>query len=330
MSLLPPTEQKQRPLTHVAAAVILRPAANKGATGTWEYLLAQRPPGKPYAGYWEFPGGKQETGESIKEACQRELHEELGIETSELLPWITRQFDYPHALVRLKFFKINAWRGVITPHEHTGIVWQTLGADPTVHPILPANGPILRALALPTSYCITCATENGIETELERAAQAFAAGVRLFQVRDKELPPEPRARLAQQLIRLARPSGAKVLINTDIDLAQSLGADGIHLPAPLLMSQKTRPDVPWVGASCHRPEELIQAAAINVDFVVLGSVLPTPTHPNTTPLGWEHFAQLIIDAPMPVFALGGIRPGMLDLAQQNNAHGVALMRNWPS
>ncbi|MBA2484433.1 MAG: NUDIX domain-containing protein, partial [Nitrosomonas sp.] len=73
------------------------------------FLLARRPEGKPYPGYWEFPGGKIETGESPLAALERELQEELGIHITLAYPWITRVFTYTHATVRLHFFRVTTW-----------------------------------------------------------------------------------------------------------------------------------------------------------------------------------------------------------------------------
>ena len=90
------------------------------------FLLAQRPAGKVYAGYWEFPGGKVEPGEPADRALARELHEELGIEIGPAYPWITRVFTYPHGTVRLQFFKVFAWKSEPHPREHQAIAWQQL------------------------------------------------------------------------------------------------------------------------------------------------------------------------------------------------------------
>ena len=115
----------------VVAAVIERPDGR--------FLLAQRPNGKVYAGYWEFPGGKVEPGESLGRALRRELHEELGIEVELAYPWITRVYTYPHATVRLHFHRVVRWRGDPHPHEHQAMSWEE-AEKVGVSPLLPANG----------------------------------------------------------------------------------------------------------------------------------------------------------------------------------------------
>lgn len=330
MSAAPPRGEPAHPqVTEVAAAVFLRPAAGMGAIGRTEYLLAQRPPGKAYAGYWEFPGGKREAGESLAETCRRELCEELGVECNILAPWIVREFIYPHAHVRIRFFRVRAWRGEIRPLEHTGIVWETIGRAPEVSPVLPANGPVLKALALPTVMAITCAEENGIDEEMARLEAALAAGCRFFQLRDKALEPEVRLAFATRFVPRARAAQAIVVVNADQELARVSGAQGVHLTAAQLRQCNERPDFEWVGASCHDAEELALAVAMGADYAVLGPVFPTMTHPGKPGLGWPHFADLASRSPIPLFALGGVRPGMKDIAQEHGAHGVACMRHWP-
>jgi 8-oxo-dGTP diphosphatase len=112
------------------------------------FLLTSRPEGKVYAGHWEFPGGKLEAGESVEEALRRELHEELGIDidVASVQRWKEEVFDYPHALVRLHFCKVFAWRGAFEMREAQQMAWQTLPVQ--VRPVLPGTVPVLQWFAL--------------------------------------------------------------------------------------------------------------------------------------------------------------------------------------
>jgi 8-oxo-dGTP diphosphatase len=105
------------------------------------FLLTSRPPGKVYAGWWEFPGGKLERGESVGAALARELHEELGIVAGEVRPWNTTRIDYAHARVRLHFCKVSSWQGEFEMREGQAMAWQTLPV--TVAPVLPGTLPVL-------------------------------------------------------------------------------------------------------------------------------------------------------------------------------------------
>ena len=311
-------------IVEVAAAVMLRAAGS-------EFLLAQRPQGKVYAGYWEFPGGKVEPGETVREALVRELHEELGITVTACSSWLTRVFTYPHATVRLNFWRVTAWDGEIgitAPLEHAAVDWQKCGNSASVAPILPANDPILKALALPTTMAITMAESEGVERQLERLEEALNAGLRLIQVRDKGWPQAQRLWFAETVTRLAHSHGALVLINDDEKIARLVGADGVHLSSTRLAACTERPDFTWVGASCHSAAEIAQAGELNFDYALLGPVLPTPTHPESPGLGWLAFATRLAGNTLPVMALGGMKPEMLTEAQGHGAHGIALMRGW--
>jgi 8-oxo-dGTP diphosphatase len=312
---------KETKITRVAAAVLLR------ADGQ-EFLLARRPVGKVYAGYWEFPGGKVEAGETFHQALVRELREELGIETTAATPWLSRFFVYPHANVELKFFLVTAWDGDIAPIEHEGFAWLPRGAVPTVAPILPANGPILDALALPTTYAISNAAEQGVAAELARLEAALAGGLRLVQVRDKTLPASARRDFAAAVVERAHRAGARVLINDDLELAQAVRADGLHLSAGRLAACAERPALPLFAASCHNAEELAQAATLGCDFALLSPVLPTASHPGAPTLGYAGLAHLLEHCPLPVFALGGMNAATLGPAQAAGAHGIAMLRGW--
>ncbi|MDH5285714.1 MAG: Nudix family hydrolase [Betaproteobacteria bacterium] len=304
-------------MIRVAAAVVLRPDGR--------VLLAQRPPGKAYAGYWEFPGGKLEPGETPAHALARELDEELGIEVRRSAPWIVQEYVYPHAHVELNFHRVFEWSG--EPHGHDGqaFAWQVPGAF-DVAPLLPANTIVLRALQLPAHYGISCVDELGEDAFLLRADAAFARGLRLMQLREKAWPRERLDAFAPRILDLARGHGARVLLNGSEDDARRLGFDGVHWTAARLAAAASRPGDLMVGASCHERDELARAAALGCDFAVLGPVQATPTHPGARTLGWDGFARAAEGARLPVFALGGLSAGDYDTAVDRGAHGVAMRR----
>ncbi len=308
-SIVPPVE--------VVAAVIERPDGS--------FLLAQRPAGKVYAGYWEFPGGKVEPGEALAAALARELHEELGIDVERAYPWIVQVYAYPHARVRLNFFRVRAWHGEPQGREAQQLAWQHVSAL-EVAPLLPANAPVLRALQLPFEYAITHAGEIGTEAQLRLLEERLAQGLKLIQVREKSMRASDSERFASAVIAKARAYGARVLINSDIELARRLDADGVHLASAQLARLERKPALPWCAASCHNAAELARAAQLGVDFAVLGPVQATPTHPDTQALGWEAFGALAQGAILPVYALGGMQPGDLDAAWRRGAHGIAMVR----
>ena len=105
------------------------------------FLLTSRPAGKVFAGYWEFPGGKLEAGETVEQALRRELHEEIGIHIGAVHPWKVELIDYPHARVRLHFCKVQEWRGAFEMRERQAMAWQTLPV--LVSPVLPGTLPVL-------------------------------------------------------------------------------------------------------------------------------------------------------------------------------------------
>lgn len=288
-------------------------------------LLARRPADKVYAGYWEFPGGKIEPGETVPEALARELREELAIEVEHSHPWITQVYSYPHATVRLHFRRVLGWRG--EPHlvEHEELSWER-PESVGVSPLLPANGPVLKALVLPHVYAISQASELGVEVFLGRLRARLEEGLRLVQVREPGMAKPELASLVSKVIRLARPAGARVLVNGDIGLAHEVGADGVHLSARQVSLAAQRPDLPLVGASSHCASELRAAERIGADFSVLGPVCGTPSHPDRAPLGWDGLREAGCGSAIPVYALGGMDRGDMNAAWACGAHGVAMVR----
>ena len=303
----------------VAVAVLLRP------DGT--FLLAQRPEKKVYAGYWEFPGGKVEPGETVREALVREIHEELGVEIIAAYPWTTQVFTYPHATVRLHFYRVTQWQGepATQPHEHQAIAWQALD-NLTVVPLLPANTTVMRALRLPEEYAISDVVGLGEAAFLARLERRLSQGLRLLQLREKSMDVAAIEPLAKKVVALARACGARVLINGDVGLARRIGAHGVHFSASQLMGLPLRPELAWCAASCHNATELRRAEELGLDFAVLGPVLETPSHPGMKTLGWGGFADLALGAAIPVYAIGGLNLTDLERARNSGAHGVAMIR----
>lgn len=134
---LPREGGADRAVVEVAVGVLIGPDGG--------FLLTSRPPGKVYEGYWEFPGGKLEPGESVTQALARELHEELGITIGAAVPWKVDMVDYPHALVRLHFCKIFSWSGELQMREAQSFAWSQLPV--LVTPVLPGTVPVLQWLA---------------------------------------------------------------------------------------------------------------------------------------------------------------------------------------
>ncbi|MEO7549251.1 MAG: NUDIX domain-containing protein [Ramlibacter sp.] len=131
-----------RTVVEVAVGVLIREDGR--------FLLTSRPPGKVYEGYWEFPGGKVEAGETVEQALRRELQEEIGVTIGEVHSWREELVDYPHALVRLHFCKVFVWAGVLHMHEGQAFSWEGLPVQ--VQPVLPGTVPVLQWFATERSF----------------------------------------------------------------------------------------------------------------------------------------------------------------------------------
>ncbi|ARP75136.1 Nudix family hydrolase [Bordetella genomosp. 6] len=313
-------------IVDVAAGLILRPDG--------QLLLGQRPEGKPWAGWWELPGGKLEPGETVLQALARELHEELGIRVTEAHPWVTYVHVYPHTTVRLAFCHVTGWEGEPRGLENQRLEWVDPARAHEVGDLLPATLPPLRWLQLPTAYAIgAIGAPAGLADFTARLQAALEGGLKLVLLREPDWPGGADAsslrEAMQAILAQCRAAGARLLVSSRHPQAWWSEADGVHLTARDAQALKQRPALPegaLVGVSAHGHAEIVHARDLGADFAVLGPVLATASHPGQAPLGWSGFAAGIRDAGLPVYALGGQSPATLAEARLHGAHGIAGIR----
>ena len=307
------------PMLEVAVGVVIR------ADGA--VLFGQRRPGKPYAGWWEFPGGKLEAGETVEQALARELHEELGIDVLRSWPWMIREHVYPHAHVRLSFRRVVEWSGTPRSHEGQALAWRHPSTI-DLAPMLPAAIPVIGWLRLPPRFAISNALQYGDEAFLAELRKALAAGLRLVQLREPGIAPDRLDRLWREARGLCRGWGAALVVNSAHPASYAAACDGVHLRSADLHACVSRPPFRVVGASCHDASDLGHARRLDVDYVTLGPVKPTQSHPGAATLGWTAFAALAARSHVPVFALGGLQERDAGDALAAGAHGLAMLRGW--
>lgn len=287
-------------------------------------LLARRPAGKPAAGMWEFPGGKLAAGESAQAGLRRELHEEIGIDIGAVEPLIGVPWDIDGQEILLDVHRVLDYAGVPHGREGQALAWHPIDELAGIA-MPPPDRPAVTALRLPAHYAITPEPGDDDAGFLARIERALAEGVRLLQLRAKTLPPARLHALARAAHARTREAGAALLLNARAAIASDLDLDGVHLPAAELMRLRERP-LPrsrWVAASCHDARELAHAAAIGVDFAVVGPVSPTRSHASAPTLGWAGCAALCAAAPLPVYALGGMTLADVPTAKTHGAQGIA-------
>lgn len=303
-------------IIHVVAGVL--------ANARGEILLAQRPAGGHLAGYWEFPGGKVEAGEAVVAALQRELREELGIDVTAAQPLLQVRHRYPEKTVLLDVWRVTAFNGEPRGCEQQPLAWCSLRALGE-YTLPPADLPVITALRLPAHYAITPEPGDDLAAFLGGVERVFADGVRLLQLRAKNTTPERRAHVAREVVAIAREHDAQVVINSDVAAVMASGAAGVHLTSAQLLSSSARP-LPaemWVGASCHDVASLLCAQQLGADFAVLSPVQATASHPDAASLGWQRFAEMVREANMPVYALGGLTIADTSQAHERGGQGVA-------
>jgi 8-oxo-dGTP diphosphatase len=303
-----------RPVIQVAAGCLLN------ASG--EVLIAERPKGKIAAGKWEFPGGKIEAGETVRQALERELREELGVRVLAARPLIRVRHDYSDRTVVLHTWLITAFNGEPHPHDNQSFAW-VQPQELSRWDLLAADGPIVSALCLPADYVFT--RPSATEHEIRKGLPGLPRNA-LLRVRLPGLAEADYARLARSVIADAHGAGLRVILDRAPTMARDLGADGWHATGAALAGgfeiSRSEQGILRI-ASCHSPEELRQAKTLDFDAAVLGPVLPTSTHPGRVSLGWARFEDWAGASALPVYAIGGVGPAQHDDAFARYAQGIA-------
>ncbi len=317
------TNNAPTPPIPIAVGVLIR------ADG--KVLLSKRRMDAPQGGLWEFPGGKREANESLVETLQRELQEELGIRIQHYRPLIQITQSYAEYRVRLNVYQISSWLGEPRGQEGQAIQW-TSTDKLAEYPMPVGNKPIRNAIQLPDRYIITPAQINDPNVFLHNLRSMLEqANPGMLQFRVFGLDSHQYHTLMPQVQMLCDQANTPFMLNADARTAKQAGAQGLHLSSRQLSKHRERPaGFTWVAASCHTAQDLQQAQTIGVDFAVLSPVMPTLSHPDAEPLGWEQFRQRVESATIPVYALGGMHDALMQQAWQAGAQGIAGIRGlWP-
>ena len=307
---------------HVVAGVLRDPQGN--------ILLAQRPLDKHLGGLWEFPGGKCESNETAKDALSRELNEELGITHIESKPLIQVRHDYGDKKIFLDVYLVTDWQSEPVGKEGQPLAWASPN-EMERYDMPAADEPIIKALQVPTRYLITPPDLSAAEV-LDQLEVNLKKGERLFQWRLFGLCAEDWSETLAKANALAANYDAIIIVNASVDDQKKYQLTSWHLNRRQLHELSECPEgVVMLSASCHNEKDLQQAEKLGVDFCVLSPVLPTRSHPDATPLGWDVFKGLVEKVNVPVFALGGMSPEQEAKALKSGAQGVAGIRGlWRS
>ncbi len=295
-------------------------------------LLSRRTPNRDMPGLWEFPGGKREQGETPEAALVRELDEELGIRVTVGPPLMTVPQAYPGKRLTLDVRHVAQWTGTPRGREGQALAWVAPEALAR-YSMPPADLPVVAALRAPDRYLVTPPPETEDDAAwLRRFDAALRGGIRRVQLRLPGLEPARRQYLLAETAARCRRHAAELLFNGPPAHARDAGV-GLHLSSAALRDHTARP-VPVglpLAASCHDADDLALAARLGCDFVVLGPVAETASHPGAPALGWDAFVRLREGTALPIYAIGGMTPGDIALARQHGAQGIAAIRSlWPS
>lgn len=313
-------------LIHVAVGVIFGPDGR--------VLIAKRPQSAHQGGLWEFPGGKVEAGESVELALTRELQEELSIFVTSCKPLIQIRHHYPDKSVLLDVYKVLDFTGVPRGAEGQPTKWVS-SHELTQYEFPAANKPIITATSLPERYLITGKFSNEADL-LNSLDSALNRGIRLVQLRLQDVELSKNKMLLTRIFSIVEKYSAKLILNTDIYSFNKIlemfpvANLGLHLNRHQAAAVTTRPvpDNYLFGISCHDEQEIEHAQHIGADYLLLSPVKVTRSHPSAAPLGWEKFKQWVELANVPVYALGGVDEGDLEMAALSGAQGIAGISAW--
>jgi len=305
---------------HVAAAIIM------DARG--RILLNRRRGDSDLPGLWEFAGGKCEPGETPQQALVRELREELGIE-AQIGAWLMDIPQcYPDKRLRLSVYRVSHWKGIPRGREGQAITW--VNVDKLTRYSMPsADQPVVAALTQPDRYLVTPEPKSSqpadIQAWLDTLDRIIANGIERVHLRLPSFPIEQRRSLSRQAVqRFAQ--RAQLFVYRDIELARELNT-GVHLGSQQLLQLVARsvPKRLLMAASCHDLPQLHAAQRLGCDFVLLGPVQATISHPDARLLGWEGFEHLREQVGLPIYAIGGLHPEDITTARKHGAQGIAAI-----
>ena len=305
---------------HVAVAVIVNQDN--------EALISLRSTSSHQGGLWEFPGGKLEPGETVEAALRREILEELDIQVLDSIPFKVIEHHYPDKKVVLHIHIVKNFSGEPKGIEGQKITWKPLHLlNPEKFPA--ANRYLINALNLPDKFMIT-GSFNGREHFLSSLKNSLTKGIKLVQLRCKDIESEEYLSLVKDAQALCVAHNSSLLLNTDIETFNKTQAQGLHLNSQRLHSIKERPinSEKLLSVSCHTKEDLLQAQLIGADIVLLSPVKETTSHPGVKGIGWEMFSRLIVNLNIPVYALGGMSEGDISSAKNHGAQGVAAISSF--
>ena len=266
-------------------------------------LLASRPVGKVYAGYWEFPGGKIEPGEAPYAALVRELQKKSWPSPSPppRPGWCSSLST--HTPMCAALYRVSAWQGEPQAQEGQQLNWQTPASwtwrrccRPTPHPA---------RLVAAGHHCADLRRRTGRNAVLAALPARLAAGLSLLIVREPDYACDQLASWVARLVELTRPAGCRLLVNAEPDWLAGWPVDGVHLNSARLAACRQRPDFAWwalrriARKNCNTPPSW---GWITPRWAMAAHRQP----PGRAAAGWQGLAcQLASAGPrLPVYALG--------------------------